>query len=211
MARLPIDVEMRGGRTLRERIWDAMVSKMRKAGKFTVAEISTDAHPASEDSINEYLHALETAGYALVLKAQGRRPSKKFTAVEWKLTVAFPIAPRVNRAGKPIMSGMKNLAMWRAAKIRKQFKPSELARDATLGPIVVSLETAKAYCSALAKSGHFRMNSKGKGGIESVYTLVKDTGPHAPCITRAKVVFDRNIGMIAVAQSTEEVTRETAA
>lgn len=192
----------------RERMWSAMLTLNRK-GDWTISQVTDLAYPVELSSVKTYVDSLEKAGL-VVRKASAQTKDaangSKFTSIPYRLTVNWPQAPRIDREGKVVTQGLGVLAMWRAARIRKAFKPSELARDASVGEIVVKLSTAKQYCIALAKSGHFAITKKGTGAsVESEYRLINDTGPHAPAITRAKVVFDRNKGCVQTIESAEEI------
>lgn len=190
--------------TPRERMWAAMIKLTNLRREFTASEVADLAHPVDVTTVGDYLAALAKAQLAELIAEQGRKDNGDFSSRRWRLLVNWPQAPRVNKAGHVVTQGLGVLAMWRAARIRREFTPSELAHDATVGEIKVSLGTAKQYCLALERSGHLKFVSKGKGGIESRYRLVKDTGPHAPAVTRAKVVFDRNEGAHVVVQSAQE-------
>lgn len=210
MARKPIQQEALPGadgklRTPRDRMWAAMLKLTRKQGFFTPADIEHEAHPVSRDAVQEYLRVLTVAELVEKVAEQGRSAGAQFTSSKWRLLVQWHMAPRINAQGKPITQGLGVLAMWRAAKVHKRFKPSDLALAATSGPVVVSLTSARIWCLALARSGHFKCVSLGKGGTESVYVMANDTGPHAPAITRAKVVFDRNTGVLQLTDTEQEV------
>lgn len=210
MARKPITHELRANaagalQTPRERMWAAMLQLTRQAGSFTPSEVEDRAHPTTTDAVGDYLAALATAGLAELVQEQGRKDNGDFTAPRWRLLVTWTLAPRINKAGRVVTTGLGVLAMWRAAKVRKQFTPSELARDATLGQVKVSRDTARVWCCALARSGHLSVVRMGRGGIESVYALARYTGPHAPAITRTKVVFDRNTGEIQPMHTPQEI------
>lgn len=209
MARKPITHELRANaagalQTPRERMWAAMLQLTRQAGSFTPSEVEDRAHPTTTDAVGDYLAALAKAGLAERVEEQGR-DEWRFTGPRWRLLHLWHSAPRLNKAGAVVTAGMGVLAMWRAAKVRKQFTPSELARDATLGAIKVSRETAKTWCLALVRSGHFRVARQSSGGTESVFALARDTGPHAPAITRTKVVFDRNTGDTTLLRTPQQI------
>lgn len=189
----------------RDRMWAAMIKLHNKAGGFSPIDVRDLAEPAELDTVLSYLEALAKARLAEKLQGQGRKDNGDMTASRWRLLVNWSQAPRVNKDGKVVTQGLGVLAMWRIARIRKTFSPSELAREASAGEITVKLGTARQYCLALVRSGHFVFVSKGKGGIESVFRLVNDTGPHAPAVTRAKVVFDRNKGALQPIESAQEV------
>lgn len=196
------------GKTLmspRDRMWAAMIKLHNKAGGFSPSEVQELAEPVEFDTVCSYLNALTKAKLAEKVSGQGRRNDGDMTATRWRLLVNWSQAPRVNKLGKVVTQGLGVLAMWRVARIRRTFTPSVMAREASAGQITVKLSTARQYCLALVRSGHFDFVSKGKGGIESVFKLVNDTGPHAPAVTRAKVVFDRNEGELKPIESAQEV------
>lgn len=193
--------------TPRERMWQAMRSLNRK-GDWSIAQVTDLAYPVELSSVKTYVDSLVKAGLVTRQEVkQGKNEAgSKWAAVPHRLAVTWPSAPRIDREGKVVTQGLGVLAMWRAARIRKCFTPSELARDASVGQIQVKLSTAKQYCIALSKSGHFALVKKGTGStVESQYKLARNTGPHAPAITRAKVVFDRNEGAMATIDSAEDV------
>jgi hypothetical protein len=209
-AKLPAHggVGQASGQTLmspRERMWAAMIKLTNTAGKFTPNEISDLAHPALVGTVIDYLEALEKARCAKRLGPQGRAANGDFSKTHWQLLVNWAQAPRINASGVVVTQGLGVLAMWRAARIRREFTPSQLAQDASVAAVTVKLSTARQYCLALERSGHFSFITRGKGGIESHFRLAKDTGPHAPAITRAKVVFDRNHGLLLPIESPQEV------
>jgi hypothetical protein len=192
----------------RERMWAAMIklTNLNKADRtFTVYDVTDNAYPCDHTSVGDYLAALQKAKLVELVEEQGRKDNGgDFSHRRWRLLVAWAQAPRVNKAGQVVTQGMGVLAMWRAARVRKTFTPNELAADASVGEIVVSVDTARQYCCALVKSGHFAYVLKGKGGKTSTLRLVKDTGPHAPAITKAKVVFDRNEARHFVVDTAQE-------
>jgi hypothetical protein len=193
--------------TARERMWQAMRSLGRK-GDWTISQVTDLAYPCELSSVKTYVDSLCKAGLVVRKQAvQGKNEAgNKWASIPHRLAVTWPQAPRVDRDGKVVTQGLGVLAMWRAARIRKVFTPSELARDATIGEVQVKVTSARQYCIALEKSGHFKLLKKGQGRyVESQYQLLKDTGPHAPAITRAKIVFDRNEGCLKPIESAQEV------
>lgn len=191
--------------TPRERMWAAMIKTTNQVGEFTLTQIIDLAHPTTMDAVSDYVESLAKAKLAEKIAGQTVTKGKAgISCARWRLLVNWPHAPRVNPQGHVVTQGLGVLAMWRAARMRKQFTPNQLAQDATAGGITVSLVTAKSYCLALERSGHFAFVSKGAGGRPSVFRMARDTGPHAPAVTRAKVVFDRNLGQHVVVQSDQE-------
>jgi len=84
----------------------------------------------------------------------------------------------------------------------------DIARAATLGTLVVKPQTAKSYVLQLARAGYLITMRPSKPGTPARYRLDKNTGMHAPAITRLKVVFDRNTGQTANLQTAQEVCDE---
>jgi hypothetical protein len=195
--------------TPRERMWSAMLKLSNKAGGFTPSEIEDLASPITIYSVLDYLEALAKAQLAEKLSDQVIKPGRAgVTSTRWRVLVKWPTAPRLNKSGHVVTQGLGVLAMWRAARIRKTFTPNELCMDANATTQLVSLATARQYCIALERSGHFAYVTKGKGGKPSTFRIVRDTGPHAPAITRAKVVFDRNAATLHPIQTAEELINE---
>lgn len=193
----------------RERMWAAM-RKLTNLAKgddrtFSASQVCDLANPCHIDSVGDYLAALEKAGLVELAAEQGRKANGgDFSSRQWRLLVNWPEAPRLNKQGQVVTQGLGALAMWRAAYIRKVFTPNDLAMDASVGQVKVNVSTAKKYCQALVASGHFKYEVKGKAGQPSKLRLVRYTGPHAPAITKAKVVFDRNEASHIVVETPQE-------
>jgi len=199
--------------TPRERMWQAMKQLNRK-GEWTVSQVTDLAHPVELSSVKTYIDSLVTAGLVsrqadkqahTVQRTTGKGCS--FDSIPHRMLVSWHEAPRLTREGKVVTQGLGNLAMWRCARIRKVFTPSQLATEASVGEIQVKLSTAKQYC--IEKSGYFKQLQTGSGRhVESQYQLIRDTGPIAPAITRAKVIFDRNTGALQPIQTPQELCDE---
>lgn len=200
MARKPIHLEMAGMRTPRERMW-AAIRSLRKFTCMQVQEAVGRPFP-SIDSIQEYLFALTRNGY---LKSLGR--SSRFgEECRFELVKDAIDAPRFNKAGHPATQGLATLAMWRAMKALKEFDYLDVQKAASLGEAcTVTANTAKSYVLALSRAGYFRTVREAKPGVPARFRLVRDTGAHAPAITRRKAVFDRNVGEFTWQQSEQEV------
>lgn len=194
--------------TPRERMWQAMKTLNRK-GDWTISQVVDLAHPVELSSAKTYVDSLVIAKLVERKADKQEQVGRTFTSIPHRMLVSWHEAPRLTRDGKVVTQGMGNLAMWRCARIRKKFTPSQLANEASVGDIQVKLSTAKAYCIALEKSGYFKQLVKGSGRFaESQYQLVRDTGPIAPAITRAKVIFDRNTGALQPIQTPQELCDE---
>lgn len=124
-----------------------------------------------------------------------------------------PINVELRRLKTPRPSGVATVtqvpqgteAMWRAMKVLPSFDYHDIARAATLGTLVVKPGTAKTYVACLARAGYLLCLKPAKPGTAAKHRLAKNTGPHAPAITRLKVVFDRNTLTFAQLQTAQEV------
>jgi hypothetical protein len=114
------------------------------------------------------------------------------------------------RTGKNALAGLGVLAMWRAMQVLREFDYREIAASASANDLVVKPATAQSYVQALDRAGYFKTVRESKPGTPARHRLVRDTGAHAPAITRRKCVFDRNTGTFAELQSAEEVAHALA-
>lgn len=204
MARKPIDQEFRGLRTPRERVWAAV---LQTRDRFTAMQVQDKCHPMVQlDAVQDYLEALWLGGF--LSRVGGGQPMRQgcgLTEIEYLPVKRPPDAPRLTQKGEPVTQGLATLSMWRAMKVLKVFDWHELAAAASLDACQVKPGSAKAYCKALTAAGYLQAVRAGKPGTAAKLRLVKNTGPHAPAITRRKVVFDRNIGAFVELESAQEV------
>jgi len=200
MARKPIELELAGLRTPRERMWSAMKTLV----EFNATEIEDRAHPITRTSVCEYIGCLVEAGFVKQLQANGQREgSHKFAAARYKVLKMAAITPTF---GKGALPNVGVLAMWRAMKVRKVFDARQIAADASHGGVNCELGTAKTYLKRLCAAGYLAVHKKAhNGGGLTVFRLAKDTGPLPPAITRTQVVFDRNTGEMTPIQTAQEV------
>lgn len=207
MARKPIELERAGLQTPRERLWAAA----RKLRRFTLMQWQDATKPVVRfDTCETYLRALVAAGYLQVVD-KPRRPGRGFAEAEYQLVKDSLDAPRLDRQGQPVTQGLATLAMWRAMQVLKTFDYQDVQRAASLpgASVKVTDQSAKTYVNALARAGYFKTVSESKPGVPAKYRLMRNTGPHAPAITRRKVVFDRNAGEFMWQESEQEVVDAT--
>lgn len=203
--RKPIEIEQRGMKMPRERMWEAML-RLRKG--FTVWSVQDGAMPlVGFDATKDYIRELETAGF--VKQTGGGEKTgngARRTRPTFDLVKAPGLAPMISH-GKAVTQGNGVLAMWRAMKIMKRgFSAADLVNAASIpGVFEVKQFTAESYARALARAGYLAPLAPPKPGVSTRWRLVRDTGPHAPAITRRKCVFDRNLGEFAELETAQEV------
>ncbi|WP_431287499.1 hypothetical protein [Roseateles chitinivorans] len=196
MARKSIQIERVGHLMPRERMWAAML----QLGRFQAAQIEQAAHPAKHTTLQTYIQCLAKGGF---IRTEGE--AERFSCATWVVVKRPTKAPMLDRNGEAIKPSLGTLAMWRAMKVRKVFDADEIAADATQGGMTCSRATVRTYLQALLRSGYLRVEKAGGPRKLARLRLVNDTGPLPPAITRAKVVFDRNTGKLALAETAQEV------
>jgi len=203
MARRPIEHEVAGLQTPRERVWRAI----RKLRTFTLVQLQDATIPLVPFlACESYVHWLVTAGYLGTSEAHRTKGGDgKYSEQTYRLLKDAFEAPRVTRAGEPVSQGMATLAMWRAMKALREFDWHDVRRAASTPTFQVAPHTASTYVRLLARAGYFRELRAAKPGQAGRYRLVRDTGAHAPAITRRKTVFDRNTGEFPWQETAQEV------
>lgn len=206
MSRRPINVEMRGLQTPRERVWAAilLLAKTQPEG-FGRDAIQDKCNPMVRWTlVDDYTEDLVKSGHLARVPGSGARKDVQQPLL-FTLTKASGTAPRVSQAGLKVTQGSGNEAMWRAMKVLPVFDHQDIARAATLGSCTVSVATAKTYVAHLARAGYLTTIKPSKPGTPAKHRLDRNTGMHPPAITRLKVVFDRNTGEFANLQTAQEV------
>lgn len=211
MSRKPIQLELKGLKTPRERVWEAMLrlSAAPHDGTFDKTKVQDYCEPmVSWTLVDDYFDALEKVGYIKRVGGNGAIKGMMGKPIQFTLAKRQGHAPRVCRAGTKVTQGSGTEAMWRAMKVLPAFDHNDIAGAATLGTLVVTVQTAKSYVAHLARAGYLTTVRPARAGTKAQpakYRLTKNTGMHAPSITRMKVVFDRNTGAFANLQTPQEV------
>lgn len=204
--RQPINLEVRGLKTPRERVWEALLQAGADKARFDRLTVQDLCAPVVRwTAVEDYLQALEKAGF---IKMVGTLPATRGKIAQQRLYVlvkAPGTAPRLCKKGGHVRMGDGNEAMWRAMKVLAVFDYTDIAKAATLGDVVVRPLTAKTYLNALARAGYLDTLRHAKPGTPARHKLANNTGPHAPAVTRLKTVFDRNTGVFAHLQTAQEV------
>lgn len=79
--------------------------------------------------------------------------------------------------------------LWRSMRVLKSFTYQELCTTADAG-----VENARRYLRGLVRAGYvIRLNPNAGRKRVQVFSLVRDTGPHAPRISADWKIFDLNL------------------
>lgn len=192
-------------KTPRERVWQAILEC--KLPHFNSRDIQELCTPTVKiDTVREYMAALALAGYIEQHNSRAAATTVPRPPVQWVVVKRVAEAPRLTRSGETVTQGIATLAMWRCMRVLKTFNATQLAQAASVDKCQVSENTAKTYISHLAAAGYLATVTPSRPGVQAIHRLVRNTGPHAPAITRRKVVFDRNTGAFAELQTAQEVT-----
>lgn len=204
MARNPIEIEMRGLQTPRERVWASILAL--RAG-FSIGTVQDACSPmVPYKCVGDYFSDLLAAGYIKRVRKGSHIPGRTGvvkTQDQYDLVKEQFEAPRL-KDGRPVTKGEGVLAMWRVMKVlQKNFSAKEVQQNASQNGVVVELKSAQMYIGALAQAGYLKQLPSAR--YEARYTLVRNTGPKPPAITRHKCVFDRNTGEFAYLETAQEV------
>lgn len=207
MARQPAILEMTGGKSRRQRVWEAILSfgaaPNRFGASFTADELSRKAKVECEP-VRYLLKGFVAAGYLRIVEgeAKGGRGVKN---VYLQVKSNGVEAPRVRPDGSEITQGRGTEAMWAAMTVLDSFRADFLAEIAQ-----VRVSTAQSYCGTLGRAGYLVAVQPGKGigrgGVQTVWRVAAEhrQKPRAPMITRLKTVYDPNEHRIVWAEDAED-------
>ncbi|WP_035061224.1 hypothetical protein [Andreprevotia chitinilytica] len=194
--RKPVHLERPGGKGPRQRLWE----QMRKLREFTMDDLSFKTNIDGE-SIRKYIQGLVKAGYL------EKPPVERFAPSTYLLVRDNGVeAPRVDRTGRAVNTGLHREQMWRTMRIIRDFTASELAAQASTEQVPVSLITARKYLHALALAGYLREITPAHGPAAGRYALTPSryTGPRPPIVQRTQAVYDPNEGRVVWQEGVNE-------
>lgn len=200
--RKPAHLEMIGGRSNRQRIWEAI-----RANRDNFTAVCIIFHSGVDDTtVQTYLLALCKAGYVESTNEAGMAEVKEYRLIRDNGLEA----PRLTSQGKLVVQGLAQEQMWRTMRmLGSDFNYLELARMASTSETMVSTEAAKSYLKHLAHAGYVTVTAKGRGrgagGVPSRYRFNpgRYTGPRPPMVQRTKNVYDPNLGKVVWQQEVD--------
>jgi predicted ArsR family transcriptional regulator len=187
----PLDIRaLRSLPTGQDAVWGVLRATSR-CQPMTVHAIAKAAR-ADARTTRSYLERLAAAGVVTVEKAE---------------PVTFRLArdlgretPRFRPDGSPVPLVTARQQIWNALKVHRSGTAEEIAQMASVGIGVAQVDVvdARHYLGYLQRAGYLAVAAGGQAGRKgrSVFRLVKDTGPEAPKIQRARTVFDVNLGEV---------------
>jgi hypothetical protein len=206
MSRQPAILEMSGGKSQRQRVWEAIRGLAGiNDGTFTASDLSR-CSKVDMEPVREYLKGLGAAGYVRVINPEASKAGGRSVKNVFEMLRDNGVeAPRVRRDGAPVTQGRGTESMWAAMVELDHFNHWLIADFAQVKP-----STAATYLRLLGCAGYLKIitpgKGKGKGGVATVWTvgLEHRLKPRAPMITRLHAVYDPNIHQIVWAEGANE-------
>lgn len=206
MSRKPAHLEMSGGKSPRQRAWEAMRASR---GGFDQEYVARRGN-VSESIVKDYVRALLNGGY-IEIHAEERINALCVKRTYRMVRDSGVEAPRLTKKGVEVPHGCVNEAMW--GTLRRMFKSEavdyrQLAAFASTASRPISEATAKAYVLSLAMAGYLecvQQAIRGGKAMPARYRLLPsmDSGRRAPMIQRTKVVFDPNWNKVVWTEQAE--------
>ncbi len=192
--RKPIQMELVGGKPIRQRVWEQIRINQ---DKFQIGEVAHSAE-VKKDTAKRYVQCLERGGYVVKL-GEGDYQLIKNNGIE---------APRLNEDGQPVTMGLMQEAIWKCLRALGATDAFKLLGHAEAGGIEVTINHVRKYLRALKKAGYLKVVHRAVGarGEPEVITLIPkmDTGPRPPQIQRVGVVYDPNLNQVMHADDPQE-------
>lgn len=200
----PTHIAMVGGKSPRQRIWEAI--RTHAAGEFTQAQLC-EATDIDFAPVSAYVVPMVKAGYLEMVREEHISPAVKTKFYRLARDCGIE-APRLKKDGTPATKGLINENIWRSIRMAgaKDFNNLEIAAMATTERVAVSADTVKSYITALHQAGYLRETrpvKNGKNAIRARYRLLpinaktkKAPGPRPPIVQQTRTVYDPNIGEV---------------
>lgn len=184
--------------------WSLIMDRHRAGMPFSVREIEL-ASDVDGGAVRDFVMRLEKAG--LAERVADAALAKDVT---YRPLVIQSAAPRVRRDGSIIESQPATRCMWnlmRGPVGRSGFTYRDLVHWGQTDETPISAHTARSYIQMLRAAGYLLQVDPGKPGTPATWRLdpSMNTGPQAPMILRAKLVFDPNRQEVFGPAEAEEV------
>lgn len=196
------DVRLRG----HDHYW----SRIRDLGKngqaFTVKDVvgATNAHHATVD---DYMRRLQRAG---IIAPAGKLGDGHWAQNQFRLVESPRETPSLRRDGSRGDYGRSRQNMWNIIRQNRDvIAADDLAMLAATDDVPVALASAKEFLLRLAKAGYLTVAQKAANHRLTRYRLKPsmNTGPLAPKLLRARIVYDPNNRTVVGAVQAEEETQ----
>jgi hypothetical protein len=196
------DVRLRG----HDHYWD-LIRNLGKGGEvFTLVDVvgASNAHKAT---IGDFVKRLVRAG---ILETAGARGEGRWSQKAFRLLESPRETPSLRRDGEKGDYGRSRQQMWnviRGPQARDGIAGDELAMLAATDDVSVALPSAKEFLQRLEKAGYLTVIQKAANNRLTRYRLKPsmNSGPLAPKLLRARIIYDPNNRTIVGSIAAEEV------
>ena len=198
--RKPAQLEMIGGKSSRQRMWEIMRDKQFKE-RFSGVQVIHRAN-VDEDTYYTYIQCLLAGGYLEQLEESGRRRQRVFRLIK----DCGLEAPRLDRKGNPTKSGRGIEAVWRTLRMMGELDAGILYSHVNAAGIDLAISTIKSYITALKRAGYLVVTRPSTPNRMERFCLKvgMNTGPRPPQVQRVKTVYDPNLNKVMFAEDPQE-------
>lgn len=198
--RKPIQMELVGGKPIRQRVWEQIRTHRECFQLDVIAKLAE----AEKDTVNRYILCLERGGYIVKLT------DAPFEQADYQLIRDTGIeSPKLNSRGEPITMGLAQESIWRCLRMLGALDSKQILSHVKAADIEISLENVRRYLRALKKAGylqvvHAAMPQRRKPEVVALIPHM-NSGPRPPQIQRVGVVYDPNWNKVMHADEPEEM------
>ncbi|MGO8738588.1 hypothetical protein [Rhodoblastus sp.] len=166
--------------------WQVMCERTKSAGGFTVTDIHKSSNGVTRAAVWIYVQGCLAQGFVEKVGAKAARSSI------FKVTTPRRDAPKIHAVDG--LMGRRRQQLWTAIRAMPNFQLRELAVAASVEEVEISYGTAQRFIWQLRDAGMVELLDDGGKNAPSTFRLKRkaNTGPLAPRIFDARVVFDPN-------------------
>lgn len=197
--RKPAQLEMIGGKSPRQRIWEEI---RQSPDDFECYRVSKRAN-VDLDSFLSYVKCLIAGGYVKQVENGRKRDQRTYQLIK----NSGAEAPRVDKHGNPVKQGQGVECVWRTLRMMGELDVALLCQHVSLAGIDIKESTVKRYICALRKAGYLdtTLPSTPHRMERFRLKLTMNTGPRPPQVQNVKTVYDPNLNKVMYAEDPEEL------
>ena len=183
----------------------AVIRELDKAGEWTAGEVVARSKDHAEN-VHDFLTRLEKGGLAERVEPARRLRSSR-NPQRYRLISKPAATPRLRRDGTQAPPSAQQ-QLWTAMRQLGQFSYPELIMAASTDELIIGELTGRTYIKRLVAVGYLTAVVPGGPKKPAVWKLRPgmNTGPKAPRILRAHIVFDPNRDAVMGEAVAEEVS-----
>jgi hypothetical protein len=187
-----------------DHFWEVIKKLSKENGTFTHADVAGLSSGGAGTAVSTYLLKLRKCG---VIEKVGMATYK---AAVYRLVRMQRFPPVLRDDGTLGKLNLVQDHIWRAIKRVRAFTIRELCSLASTDKVTVKEQTARGYIRHLEVAGYLRRHDDAaKRDRFTVFSLKAgmDTGPRAPVLVAAHIVFDRNLRQVMTKRATAQEMR----